>query len=173
MRTTLLAGMAVLLFLSCNQGPVRYTQNAPEIDTIKQLLANYDSQSYDTSMYADSSKTYYNTKDNPLSPGEVMDYHKQNDASYSARGFEEDNQEYEKVLADNGETWVNCWVNWKGTIAATGKEIAIPAHLTYQFVEGKIVKEYGYWDPTEVVLELQKIEAQAKKANGDEETASE
>ena len=64
-------------------------------------------------------------------------------------------------------------MNWKGTIAVTGKEIAIPVHLTYQFVEGKIVKEYGYWDPTEVVLELQKIEAQAKEADGDEETTSE
>ncbi len=173
MKTTLLLGIAALLFVSCNQGPVRYTQNSPEIDTVKQLLANYDSRSYDTSMFADTSKTYYNTKDNPLSPSEAMEYHKQNDANYSTRGFQEENQEYEMVIPDNGETWVNCWLNWKGTIAATGKEIEIPVHLTYQFVEGKIVKEYGYWDPTEVVLEMQKIEAQAKEENTDEETTSE
>ncbi len=169
MKKTLFLGIALLLFLGCNQGPVRYTQNSSEIDTVKQLLANYDGKSYDTSMYADSSKTYYNTKDNPLSPAEVMEYHKQNDASYSVRAFEEDNQEYEKVIPDNGETWVNCWVNWKGTIAATGKEIDIPVHLTYQFVEGKIVREYGYWDPTEVVLELQKIAAEAEMAENESE----
>ena len=39
----------------------------------------------------------------------------------------------------------------------------MPVHLTYRFVDGKIVREYGYWDPTEVLLSLQAIEA-AKKA---------
>jgi hypothetical protein len=31
-------------------------------------------------------------------------------------------------------------------------------------VDGKIVREHGYWDPSEVVMELQKIEAEAKMA---------
>lgn len=161
---------AALVFSACQQGPVRYTQDSPEIDTVKKLISNYDSKNFDTSMYADTSKTYYNTKDNPMSPSEAMDYHKQTDANYSSRGFGAEHQEYEMVVTDDGETWVNCWLDWKGTMAASGKEITIPIHLTYQFVDGKIVREYGYWDPTEIVMELQRIEAEAKMAEQEEQT---
>ena len=72
--------------------------------------------------------------------------------------------EYEMVITDDGETWVNCWLGWKGTLAANNKDIYIPIHLTYQFVDGKIVREYGYWDGSQVMMELQKIEAEAKMA---------
>ncbi|WP_343485910.1 nuclear transport factor 2 family protein [Allomuricauda sp. d1] len=152
-------GMALLLFLSCNQSPERYTQNSPEIDTVKKLIANYNAKNFDTSLYADSSQTRYNTKDNLMSPSETMEYHKQNDANYSQRSFLDEDQEFEMVITDDGETWVNCWLDWKGTVGASGKEILIPIHLTYRFVDGKIVREVGMWDPTEVVMELQSIEA--------------
>jgi len=163
MKKILFPLMVFTLVLSaCQQGPVRYTQDSPEIDTVKNLISNYDSKAYDISMYADTSKTYYNTKDNPMSPNEAMEYHQQADNNYASRGFESEHQEYEMVVTDDGETWVNCWLNWKGEMAASGKEISVPVHLTLQFVDGKIVREYGYWDPTEIVLELQKIEAQSK-----------
>ncbi|WP_396589519.1 nuclear transport factor 2 family protein [Allomuricauda sp. R78024] len=171
MKKVFLLSIVACLFIAClPKGPERYTQNSPEIDTIKKLIANYDSKAFDTSMYADTSKTYYNTKDNPMSPNETMDYHKQTDANYSSRSFQKEDQEYEMVVTDDGETWVNCWLDWKGTLAANNKEVTIPIHLTYQFVEGKIVREVGYWDPSEVVLTLQQIEAEAKMA---EENASE
>lgn len=163
MKKLFLLGTVFVLVLSCNQGPVRYTQNSPEIDTVKKLLSNYDSKTYDTSMYADTSKTKYNSSD-MMTAVETMEYHKQNDASYSSRGFKTEGQEYEMVLTDNGETWVNCWLDWNGTLAANGKEVKVPIHLTYRFVDGKIVREYGYWDPTEIVLTLQQIEAEAKMA---------
>lgn len=156
--------MAILALSACQQGPVRYTQDSPEIDTVKKLISNYNSKSFDTSMYADTSKTYYNTSKNHMSASEAMEYHKQTDVNYSSRGFQNENTEYEMVVSDNGETWVNCWLSWKGTLAANNKEIDIPMHLTYQFVDGKIVREYGYWDPSEIILELQKIEAEAKMA---------
>ncbi|MFD2098200.1 nuclear transport factor 2 family protein [Flagellimonas iocasae] len=157
-----LCASMVLILTACKQGPVRYTQNSAEIDIVKKLISNYDSKNFDTSMYADSSKTYYNTNENPMSASEAMDYHKQSDSNYASRSFKDENQEYEMVVTDDGETWVNCWLNWEGTLAANGKEIEIPIHLTYQFVDGKIVREYGYWDPTAIVLELQKIEAESK-----------
>ncbi len=163
-KIILLSIMAVLTLSACQQGPVRYAQDSPEIDTVKNLISNYNSKSFDTSMYADTSKTFYNTNKNPMSPGQAMDYHKQTDSNYASRGFQNDDQEYEMVVTDDGETWVNCWLQWKGTLAANNKAVEIPVHLTYQFVDGKIVREYGYWDPTEIVLELQKIEAEAKMA---------
>jgi steroid delta-isomerase-like uncharacterized protein len=38
--------------------------------------------------------------------------------------------------------------------------IDVPVHLTYRFVDGKIVRTVGFWDPTEIVLGLQEIEAE-------------
>lgn len=160
----------VLLVFACQQGPVRYTQNSPEIDTIKKLMANYDAKTYDVSLYADTSKTYYNTKDNPLTPDQAIAYHKENDNGYSSRSVTTEHEEYEMVITDDGETWVNCWLEWKGTLSANGEEFVIPLHLTYQFVDGKIVREHGYWDPSAIVLALQKIEAVAATAEEEEET---
>ncbi len=163
-KTILQCALVVLIFGACQQGPVRYTQTSAEIDVVKKLIDNYDNKNFDTSMYADTSKTYYNTNENPMSPSETMDYHKQTDANYSSRGFSDEHQEYEMVVTDDGETWVNCWMDWKATMAPSGKEVMIPIHLTFQFVDGKIVREHGYWDPTEIVLELQKIAMEAKMA---------
>lgn len=163
-KIILLCTMAALALSACQQGPVRYTQDSPEIDMVKKLISNYNNKSFDTSMYADTSKTYYNTNKNPMSASETMDYHKQTDVNYASRGFQNDDQEYEMVVTDDGETWVNCWLQWQCTLAANNKKIEIPIHLTYQFVDGKIVREYGYWDPTAIVMELQKIEAEAKMA---------
>lgn len=159
MRKLSLLLLAAILFLGCQpKGAERYTQDSPEIDTVKKLLANYNSKSYDTSMYADTSKTYYNTKDNPMSAVETIEFHKQSDANYSSRGFVEKDQEYEMVLTDDGNTWVNCWLDWKGTLVANDQEYHIPIHLTYQFIEGKIVREHGHWDPTPIVLAMQEVE---------------
>ncbi len=163
-KSILLGAIVALMFGACKEAPMRYTQNSPEIDTVKKLIANYDSKNFDTSMYADTSKTYYNTNDKHMSPSETMDYHEQTDANYASRGFADEHQEYEMVVTDDGETWVNCWLDWKGTLAANGKEVEIPIHLTFQFADGKIVREHGYWDPSEIVLELQKIAMEAKMA---------
>ncbi|MBT8302112.1 MAG: ester cyclase [Maribacter sp.] len=152
--------LAVILFTACQQGPTRYTQNSPEIDTVKQLIANYNSKTYDTNMYADTSKTFYNTKENPMTPAETMAYHQETDKTYSSRRFLDKGQEYEMVLTDDGKTWVNCWLDWEGTLAATNDKYDIPIHLTYQFIDGKIVREHGHWDPTVVVLAMQEFEAQ-------------
>ncbi len=150
--------LTAILFTACLQGQVRYTQNSPEIDTVKKLIANYNSKTYDTSMYADTSKTFYNTKDNFMSPAETMAYHQETDKIYKSRGFLDKDQEYEMVLTDDGNTWVNCWLDWQGTLAANSQEYSIPIHLTYQFIDGKIVREHGHWDPTAMVLAMQEIE---------------
>ncbi|MGB5500340.1 MAG: ester cyclase [Maribacter sp.] len=150
--------LAAVLLTACQQGPARYTQNSPEIDTVKKLIANYNSKTYDTSMYADTSKTLYNTKDNPMSPAETIAYHQETDKTYTSRSFLDKDQEYEMVLTDDGNTWVNCWLYWQGTLAANNQEYSIPIHLTYQFVDGKIVEEVGHWDPSALVLAMQEIE---------------
>lgn len=158
MKKIILIVTSFFIFSSCQQGAERYTQNSPEIDTVKKLIANYNSKSYDNSMYADTSKTFYNTKKNSMSPTETMAYHQETDKAYKSRNFLDKDQEYEMVLTDDGNTWVNCWLDWTGTLAGNNKEYTMPIHLTYQFKEGKIVREHGLWDPTALVLAMQEIE---------------
>lgn len=158
MRKILLYGLAIVLFTACDQKDTRYTQQSPEIDSVKKAIANYNSREYDLSIYADTCKTFFNTKSDPLEVDEIIAYHQANDANYSSRGFLEENQEYEMVVTDQGETWVNAWLDWQGTLKESGKVVNIPIHLTYRFIDGKIVRSLGFWDPTEVVLGLQEIE---------------
>lgn len=147
----------ILTLGACQNTDNRYTQQSQEIEIVKTLIQNYNNKTYDVSIYADTSKTYYNTKDRAMSPTETIAYHKANDINYSSRGFLEDDQEFEMVKTDDDEVWVNCWLDWNGTLAETGKEVKIPIHLTYRFVNGKIVREVGMWDPTEIVLALQEV----------------
>jgi len=159
MRKVFLSGLVLILLIACGKTEQKYTQESAEIDTVKQLIANYDNQSYDMSLYADTSKTYYNSKDNALSKDEVLAYHQGNDAIYSSRSFMAEDQHYEMVITDEGDTWVNCWLNWEGTLKGNGQTYQLPIHLTYQFLDGKIVREIGMWDRTEIAMAQMAIEA--------------
>ncbi len=159
MKKLILIGLTIAVIMACQEkAQQRYSQQSTQITTVKQLIENYNNKTYDTSFYADTSKTFYNAKDNPLSPEETIAYHKEMDKKYSERSFLDQDQEYEMVVTDEGETWVNCWLDWRGTLSANDLVIDIPIHLTYQFIDGKIVREVGMWDPTEVVLALQEVE---------------
>jgi hypothetical protein len=158
MKKLFLLGLAIIIFISCQQKQ-RYTQSSPEIDTFKAVIHDYDTKNWESlvSHYADTSKTNFNNT--KMASKDLPEYHKQNDVNYSSRSFVEKGQEYEMVLDDEGKTWVNFWGTWKVTLAANGKELIIPIHLTARFIDGKIVEDYGYWDPSEVILSLQAIEA--------------
>lgn len=170
MKQLLLLGLSLIFFASCQEQQTRYTQQSPEIDTVKQHIANYNAMDYsDMSHMADTSKSYLNSKKNFLSKSDLMDYHKANDSNYASRGFLKEDQTFEMVVTDDGETWVNCWLNWRGTMKESGKVIDIPVHLTYQFVDGKIVREVGMWDPTEVVLDLQAVAMARQEMETDED----
>ena len=160
MKKIFLLGLVTLLFAACEQKDTRYTQNSPEIDIVKKAIENYNSKDYSMNLVADTCKTFFNNKKNPMSKTELVDYHKANDANYAKRGFTGEDPEYEMVVTDDGETWVNAWLDWQATLKGSGKIIDMPVHLTYRFVDGKIVRQVGMWDPTEVVLGLQEIEAE-------------
>jgi hypothetical protein len=68
------------------------------------------------SVYADTSKTYFNTKTNPIKVDELLAYYYTNDTLYSFRKFLVEDQEYVMVVTDDGETWVNVWLDWQGTL---------------------------------------------------------
>ena len=137
---------------------VRYTQKSPEIDISKAVIKSYDKMDWEalTSHYADTAKVYFNATDkNPMAASKIPDYHKENDANYESRGFVEKDNFFEMVVTEKGENWVNFWGTWKCKLKTNGKELEVPVHLTSQYIDGKIVKEYGYWDASQLVLELQ------------------
>ncbi|WP_412984820.1 nuclear transport factor 2 family protein [Pontimicrobium sp. IMCC45349] len=160
MKKTLILILCIVL-LGCKEHEVRYTQNSPEIDALKENIKNYNDKNWEalTKHYADTSKTFFNTRKKGMSTKEIIDYHKANDENYSNRGFDLSESEYEMVVTDEGHTWVNFWGDWSATLKGNNKTVNIPVHLTSQFIDGKIVRESGYWDPTEIVLMLQEMEA--------------
>ena len=88
-----------------------------------------------------------------------MAYHTENDKNYSSRKFLDEDQEYEMVITDDGETWVNCWLDWQATLKGSDIVVDMPVHLTFRFVNGQIVRQVGMWDPSNIRDGLEKIAA--------------
>lgn len=163
--------LAAIILVGCDQGKQRYTQSSAEIDSFKAAVAAYESGDWEAykSKFADTAQVFYNSDSNYRSPTEVADYHMETNGSLSSYGFEDDKGDIEMVVTDDGETWVNFWGVWKGTVASTMAEVEIPVHLTAQFVDGKIVKEYGYWDNAP----MQKAMAEAASEDVPDESSEE
>lgn len=158
MKKLFLLTLICALVFNCNQ-EVRYTQKSQEIDVVKSIIESYNNKDWTTlvSHYADTSKTRFNNA--KMDSKDLPKYHQQNDVNYSNRGFIEKGQEYEMVIDNKGRTWVNFWGDWTCTLKDNSKDVTIHIHLTARFINGKIVEDYGYWDPSEIISNLQEIES--------------
>jgi len=159
MKSKLLPVILVIALMGCQQTEERYTQKSPEINTVKAFIKSYNSMNYDFGAVADTCKTYFNSKTDFLAKNQLMAYHTGNDKNYSSRKFLDEDQEYEMVITDDGETWVNCWLDWQGTLKGSDIVVDMPIHLTYRFVDGQIVRAIGIWDPSNIRDGLEKIAA--------------
>ncbi|EDP71948.1 hypothetical protein FBALC1_12642 [Flavobacteriales bacterium ALC-1] len=155
-----LLALITFVFASCQQNDKRYTQQSTEIDVVKATINYYDYQKWDSMVmnYADTAKVYYNTRDIFFNAESLPEYHIKNDSTFLTRAFEDDRREYEMITDDNGNKWVNFWGIWEGNLLDNNQKIQIPVHITYQFIDSKIVLEYGYWNSSELTLALQEIE---------------
>lgn len=156
MKKLFLLALTTILVFNCNQEQ-RYTQNSKEIDALKAVIEAYNNKDWAAaaSHYADTSKTRFNNTE--MDSKDIAKYHQQNDVNYSSRGFIDKDQEYEMVIDDSGKTWVNFWGDWEATLKGNGKKVMLHVHLTARFIDGKIVADYGYWDPSEIISNLQDI----------------
>ena len=153
MKKIFLLGFVTILFAACKQ-EVRYTQNSPEIDTYKKVMEDYKTQNWEDypKHYADTAKIADNvTKDKAKTIAQAIEKNKE-DAKLFTWSVED--TDYEMVVTDKGETWVNYWGIWKGTLKSTNKVYTIPFHNTARFIDGKIVQEDGYWDNSEIVTDM-------------------
>lgn len=160
-----------ILFACQEKQPVRFTTSSAEISAYKNGIEAYEKADWSTwaGMFSDTAKIYHNKWDNPSSVAETQEGHQNMIATLSSYGFDKEQLVIEQNLDDDGETWVNFWGLWKGTLKANGKEIVIPVHLTAQYVDGKIVEEYGFWNMSGYILEMQALEAAAAEAEEDAE----
>lgn len=153
MKKIILLGFAIILFVSCKQ-EVRYTQNSPEIDTYKKVMEDYKTQNWDDypNHYADTAKIMNNViKEKSITLSQAIEKNKEDAKSFT---WVVSDDEYEMVVTDDGETWVNYWGLWKGTLKSTNKVYDIPFHNTARFIDGKIVQENGYWDNSEIITDM-------------------
>ncbi len=155
MKKLLLLGFSIILLASCNQ-KVRYTQTSPEIDTYKKVIDDYKTQNWADmpTHYADTAKIMNNVvKEKAKTLAQSIEVMKSDATMFT---WVVSDEEYEMVETDKGETWVNFWGLWKGTMKATNKTYEVPIHITAQFKEGKIVNEHGYWNNEEIVTDMLK-----------------
>lgn len=152
MKKFLILFLITAIVVSCNEGKkeekeVRYTQDSEEINTMKAAIKDYEDGNWESlaKHYADTAKIY-NNSNQAISIRENIEEFKVNLAGMSSYEFPDDDEEFEMVVTDDNETWVNYWGDWQGTIAENNKEVEIPLHLTARFVDGKIVAQHVYFD---------------------------
>lgn len=153
MKKLFLVGFATILFVACQQ-EVRYTQKSAEIDTYKKVIAAYKTQNWEdyAKHYADTAKVMSNvTRKKAQTVAQAIEKSK-DDAKLFTWVVKDD--DYEMVVTDKGETWVNYWGLWTGTLKSNNKVYEIPFHNTARFIDGKIVQENGYWDNSEIITDM-------------------
>ena len=166
MKKLMIFAFAIGLFAACNSGqPARYASSSTEIDTFKSSIKHYLAQNWDEyrQHYADTSKFRNNvTKDMEISLDSVIANWKQENEMFSGIHYVTEEDFFEMVVTDDGETWVNFWGLWSAVLKANGQKFEIPVHVTARFESGKIVAEHGYWNSSELALVLREIEAQVE-----------
>lgn len=165
MKNIFLLGLAIVLIASCESNvKQRYTQQSPEIETYKKVISDYENQNWEALVghYVDTAKVLNNvTDDDAKSISEMIAVNREDASIFTSWGFMDDESEYEMVVTDKGETWVNFWSVWKGTLKENNKTYTIPAHITARFVDGKIVRELGYWDISKIVADRMQLKEKA------------
>lgn len=168
MKKLLFLGLAIVLSLTaCQKQEKRYTQQSPEIDTYKKVIEASEKQDWETmaTYYADSAKIMNNEVEaEGKTIAESMAINKADASLFSTWDYVDAEAEYEMVVTDKGETWVNFYGVWKGTLIANNEVYTIPSHITAQFVNGKIIKEFGYWDVSKIVSDIDAIQDAEKSS---------
>ncbi len=160
MRKILTLAICTAVLMACQQlGPERFSTTGPEIDLIKSLVADYEQGNWESWMtkYADTAKVFHNVWDDGITANELKEGFQESLANFSSYGFKEEPLFYEKIIDDEGKTWVNFWGVWMATPTGSDKSIVVPVHLTVNVEDGKIVEEHGFWDGSIIQNAMEEI----------------
>jgi hypothetical protein len=148
--------MTLVCFAACKQPDKQYSENSPEIESIKKSLQAFLSQDWVAfrSIYADSAKIAVNTSDKSkfINNDQHIEDEKATHASFTDIKLED--LEYKMVITDKGEKWVLVWFNGSAKTKA-GVEVKITGHEKFLFVEGKVVFQQNYYDTLPFYLAMQ------------------
>jgi hypothetical protein len=144
-----------------NEQNARYRTSSSEIDLLKKGIEAYEKADWQSwkEQYADSAKIFQNSWHGGVSPEEIQKKHIDLISNLSNYGFIKEDIVMQQIVDDQGKTWVNFWGLWRCTLKANDKTVDIPVHLSIQFSEGKIVKEYGFWNFSILKVELQTVKS--------------
>ena len=161
MKKEIFIGLILLLVLnvSCEQKPNRWTETSPEIDITKALIKDYEDANWTSWMqhYSDTAKIHHNSVD-AITPQQLKQSFENSIANFSTYKFSEKDIFYEMIIDAKNNKWVYFWGTWEGKIIGSDKELKIPVHLALKFVDSKIVEEYGYYDNTPMNEVFKEIE---------------
>lgn len=168
--------VACLLVFACEtKEEQRYTQSSEEINTVKAVYDAYLDGDWEgmKKHYAPNAKIHHNSPRNkPATIDEMITMERSNVQGLSNYTIDKGAAIVEMVKDDNNEIWVNYWSTWKGTLASTNQTFEIPIHSTFQFKDGKIIEEHGYWNNTEIAMASMGIENPANQMTGAEMTTA-
>jgi ketosteroid isomerase-like protein len=163
MKKILMLSFMVHLMVSCqNKEAVRYTENSPEIETVRAMFNDFLAGNWVgfKTHYANGARIYWNGfGDNYSSVEETIAGESAFVALLSSHTFVEDQEFFQMVVDDQGNTWVNFWGVWRGTLAVNEQSFEFPVHFTFRFEEGKIIEERGYADYSRLNQSLLTFEA--------------
>ena len=127
---------------------------------MRNALEDYENGNWDEWIiqYADSARIYQNSWSTFKSPDETREAHKTVISQLSSYSFDKKDLLFEQIIDDKGQTWVNFWGLWRGTLRANEKIIEIPVHINILFQDGKVINEYGYWNSAKLNEELKKAQ---------------
>lgn len=166
MKKVILFVVIIALFIACQQkGPARYSTSGTEITLMKKLVDDYEKGDWNAwlSAYADDASIFHNTETDSVDAEAALERHRETLGLMSSYHFKDEPIFFEKIIDDEGDTWVNFWGYWRATLNANEKKINTAVHLSVKIEDGKIVEEHGFWDNSPMVLALQEIEAEAAK----------
>ena len=154
--------MTIIFLSACNQKK-QYTENSPEIDTYKKVVSDYENKDWSdfVTHYSDSAKILIHVTDKDAINATQLAASNKEDA----KGFTDwkyTNKKFLMLTKDNGETWVYFNGLWQGTFIPNNKLYEVPAQINVQFVNGKIVREEGYWDISNIMSDMQKLQDSTK-----------
>ena len=55
------------------------------------------------------------------------------------------------------------WFTWNATGKASGNKLEVPAHIGFEWADGKIAKEWHNFDPSGMMAELELAASQSEE----------
>ena len=84
-----------------------------------------------------------------------------NDLEMVKEIFEIADNYFEMITDDKNEKWVYFWGTWEGTMKSNNQTYIVPVHLAVRFENNKIVREYGYYNRSQVDAAIKEGQAAA------------